>query len=412
MTVTTDPGTLVTLPPEARRTALFDYFAGRRAVEAAGPSAQPGVWEVFDYDTSAYVLRDFEAFSNDFSALIPADQLQLRLVARGNMVGLDPPRHNRLRGLVNEAFTPRVISALAPRAAEITDRLLDAALERGAGGGEVTVDLVRDVASPLSATVIAELFGVPEADHEMFWQWSDRLLGARADGDLRAPDEAAFAKRAALVKDAAAYLGAHIRHKRAHPGDDLTSALTAAEVDGERLTDDEIVATIGMFLIAGHLPTAVLVGNTVLCLDEHPDAAAALRDDPGGLPDAIEEVLRWMPPLIRDQRLTKGEVELAGHTLPAGTMVVVWVGSANRDARHFPDPDRFDIRRRPNRHLTFGRGIHYCIGAPLARMEAATAVRAVLRRFPDLAVDRHGVAFHRSVGMLGPVRLQVRATLG
>jgi cytochrome P450 len=405
MAVTTDPGTLVGLGATERTGALFDYFAAR-AGERVGASEQPGVVEVFGYDEAVRVLNDHETFSNDFTGLIPPNEAQLALVARGNLAGTDPPRHNVLRALVNQAFTPRMIARLEPwiagLAADLADRAVAAAAE------DRTVDLVRDLASPLSATVIAELFGVPREEQRMFWGWSDALLGARPDGALGVPDETAIRRRAALVQEAGGYLLDHIAERRRTGGEDLTAALTRAEVDGQALSDEEIMGVIGMFLIAGHLPTSLLIGNTVTCLDEHPAADAALRADPAGLDTAIDEVLRWRPPLVRDQRITRSETKLGDLVVPARSMVVVWVAAANRDPEHFVDPARFDPGRRPNRHLTFGRGIHFCIGAPLARLETAIAMRALLARTGRIAVEHDGVELHRSVGMLGPVRLPVR----
>ncbi|MEV6301947.1 cytochrome P450 [Actinoplanes sp. NPDC051861] len=395
MAVTTDPGALVGLRHDERTRALFEYFEAR-APERAGPSRQPGVFEVFGYDEAVQVLNDHGTYSNDFSGLIPADQAQLALVARGNLAGTDPPRHNLLRALVNQAFTPRIINKLEPWIAGLAKDLAERALE----GGDA--DIVRDVASPLSASVIAELFAVPREDQRMFWGWSDQLLGARPDGALGVPDETAVKRRAALVREAGGYLLGHISRLRKNPGDDLTSALTRADVDGQALSDEEIMGVIGMFLIAGHLPTSLLIGNTVMCLDEHPDAAF---DE-----SAIDEVLRWRPPLIRDQRITTTEAKLGEHVVPARTMVVVWVAAANRDPRHFADPARFDAGRRPNRHLTMGRGIHYCIGAPLARLETGVMVRTLLERCAAIEIDRDGVEFHRSIGMLGPVKLPARLT--
>lgn len=403
-----DISTMPTLAYEERIDAFLDYLAARRAVEVAGPSSQPNAWEVFGYDEAVRVLHDHEHFSNDFTDFIPADEEQLAQVARGNLVGADPPRHRRLRSLVNQAFTPQMTARLAPRVQARVDLLLDRAAASADRGDTVSMDLVRQFASPLSSAVIAELFGVPDVDQDQVWEWSNALLGSRPDGDLGLPDDAAMAKRAALIRDAADYLVGHIRAKRETPGDDLTSRLIAAELDGERLTDEEIFGLIGMFLIAGHLPSAVLTANTVMCLEEHPDALTQVRQHPAALPGAIDEVLRWRPPLTRDQRLSRDGAELAGQAVPDKSMVVIWLASINRDERHFPEPDRFDITRSPNRHRTFGLGIHYCIGAPLAKLEAEAAVTALLHRCPDLAVDRGGdIEFHPSIGVLGPVRLPV-----
>jgi cytochrome P450 len=407
-TVISDLHEIVRLPYRQRIDELYSYFAANRATRAAGPGSQPGVWEVFRYDEAVRVLSDPDTFSNDFAAYIPADQPGLAAAARGNLAGMDPPRHRRLRSLVNKAFTPRSVNELAPRLEKMAARLLDDAFAAADGSGQA--DLVRGFAGPLTAGTIAELFGVPESDHLDFWRWSDAMLGARPQGDLGIPDEEAMRKKAEVVKEAGEYLLAHIRHLRDHPGDDLTSGLTVAEVDGERLTDDEIFGLIGMFLLAGHLPTTTLIGSTVMCLAEHPHAASELAANPAALPDAIEEVLRWRPALVRDQRVTRQPGQLGGMEVPAGTMVVVWTASANRDPGQFPHPDVFDINREPpNRHLTLGKGIHFCIGSPLARLEARIALQTLLGRCPHPELgDGELIEFHPSVGVLGPVRLPVR----
>lgn len=406
--MTTDLRDIVRLPYRQRIEELYTYFSENLTLRAAGPGSQPGVWEVFRYDEAVRVLHDPQIFSNDFAAYIPDDQPELAAAARGNLAGMDPPRHRRLRSLVNKAFTPRSVSALGPKLEKMAARLLDDAFAAAGGSGQA--DIVRDFAGPLTASTIAELFGVPESDHLDFWRWSDAMLGARPQGDLGIPDEEAMRKKAEVVKEAGEYLLAHIRRLRAHPGEDLTSGLTGAEVDGERLTGDEIFGLIGMFLIAGHLPTTTLIGSTVMCLAEHPDAAGELAGNPGALPGAIEEVLRWRPALTRDQRITSRPARLGGTDVPAGSMVVVWTAAANRDPEHFSCPDVFDITREaPIRHLTMGKGIHFCIGSPLARLEARIALETLLSRCPRPVLgDDELIEFHPSVGVLGPVRLPVR----
>lgn len=399
-----DTDVVTTLPYASRMKALFDYFAQRRAVQAVGASEHANVWEVFRYAETMQVLADHDSFRSDKRALIPEDQPHLAMVARGNFIGVDPPLHTQFRALVSGAFTPRMIARLEPSIETYARSTLDAALQRADG----SFDLTQDYSSRLSAAVIAELFGIPDADHEMFWGWSDGLLGSRPFGELGVVDEVAMRKVADLVRDASDYAHAHIRSKRSNPGADLTSSLTQMEIDGVRLSDDEIMGVIGMFLIAGHMSTSLLIGNTVMCLDEHPEAMAAVRAEPRLLPSAIEEVLRWRPPLIRDQRVAARDVQVGGTVIPQGASVCVWLVSANRDERQFADGERFDIQRDPNSHRAFGHGIHYCLGAALARLETRIAVRTVLDRLPALAVLRDGpVEFHRSIGLLGPVRLPV-----
>ncbi|MBT2414375.1 cytochrome P450 [Streptomyces sp. ISL-12] len=397
---------LTKLPADARIKGLFAYFEDRRAHEAAGASSQPNVWEVFRYDEAMAVLSDHETFSSDKTALIPEDQKRLAQAARGNFIGVDPPLHTRMRSLVNKAFTPGVITRLEPRIRVLSDNLLDTVLGEAGPGDEVRFDLAQDFASQLSAAVIAELFGIPEADHKVFWTWSDGLIGSRPFGELGTVDEAAMRRIGELLTEASDYLMAHIADRRTDPRDDLTSTLARVEVEGRRLADDEIFGVIAMFLIAGHMSTSLMVGNTVTCLLEHPEALAEVRADPGLLPPAIEEVLRWRPALVRDQRVATVDTVLGGTEIPAGGNVCVWLASANRDERVFSDGARFDIHRDPNPHRAFGKGIHFCLGAPLARLESRIAVEGVLSRTRDITVV-DGTVLHPSVGLIGPVQLPV-----
>jgi cytochrome P450 len=390
---------LVTLPYDIRTKELFGYFAESRITAPVRASYQDNVWEVFGYDQAMQVLRDFENFSSDKTSMIPGQFAELAQAARGNFIGLDPPAHTSLRSLVNTAFTPRVINAMEPNIAFLARDILDRALAAGR-----SVDLVQDYASQLSSAVIAELFGIPRTDHSMFWAWSDGLLGARAHGSLGGADAQAMSRLGALVAEAGAYLLGHIAAKRDAPGSDLTSDLTQVEVDGRRLEDQEIFGIIGMFLIAGHLSSSLLVGNCVLCLDEHPEMRqqAKVHFDP-----FLEEVLRWRPALIRDQRVTRKAVELSGVSIPAGANVCVWLASANRDEHYFTAGEEFRPGRSDAAHRTFGHGIHYCLGAPLARLEARIAMSVLFERVEEISVLRERVRYHPSIGMLGPVELPV-----
>ena len=394
------------LPYGARLKEFFDYLATRRAREAVGVSDQANVWEVFRHDESIQVLSDHATFTSDKTALIPEDQRRLATAIRGNFTSVDPPLHTKMRAVVNKAFTPRTIADLEPRIRLHATNLLDAALAEAGEGGEF--DLGQQFSSQLSAAVIASLFGIPDVDHKRFWSWSDALLGSRPFGDLGSMDEAGMRRIGELIQEAGEYVIGHVQRCRADPGDDLTSRLAHIEVDGKPLEDDEIFGTIGMFLIAGHMSTSLVIGNTMMCLDEHPAAMAEVRADPGLLPKTIEEVLRWRPALVRDQRVARVDTELGGVSIPAGANVCVWLASANRDERHITDGETFDIHRETVPHRTFGHGIHYCLGAPLARLETRIAMELLLTRSSELSVPRDdGVEFHRSIGLLGPIRLPV-----
>jgi cytochrome P450 len=336
-------------------------------------------WHVLGHPEVVAVLSDPAVFSSDLSALRP-DQDDLALFQRGNFVNMDPPQHRKLRTLVSQAFTPRVVADLEPRIAELTHELLDHAGER--------FDLIDALAYPLPVIVIAELLGVPVSDRGLFRTWADALFSQEVDPDksLRDVSEQAVSAVAPVMHEMNAYFLDYIRSRRAGPGSDLTSTLTQAEVDGERLADEEIVGFVGLLLLAGHITTTATLGNSVVTFQANPDAAAEVRSAPELLPAAIEEVLRVRTPFPRLARITSAETEVAGVRIPAGQVVLPWVAAANRDERVFAEPHRFDIHRRPNPHLAFGHGIHFCLGAPLARLEARVALRLMLERYRDVEV--------------------------
>jgi cytochrome P450 len=359
-------------------------------------------WQVLGHPEATAVLSDPAVFSSDLSSLQP-DQDDFALFRRGNFVTMDPPQHRKLRTLVSQAFTPRVVAGLEPRIAALTTELLDRAGER--------FDLIDALAYPLPVIVIAELLGIPTSDQPLFRSWADVLLSQDVDVDTSVGDagERAVAAVAPTIREMNAYFLDHIRRRRADPGDDLTSKLVRAEVDGEGLADEEIVGFVALLLLAGHITTTATLGNSVLCFQENPDAAAEIRADPALLPAAIEEVLRLRTPFPRVGRFTRVDAEVGGVHVPAGQVVLPWPAAANRDARVFADPNRFDIHRHPNPHLTFGHGIHFCLGAPLARLEARVALRMLLERYRDVEVaDDEAVEERNPWTMVAVARLPVR----
>lgn len=315
-----------------------------------------------------------------------------------HMLGTDPPDHTRLRRLVSREFTPRRIAALEPRVRQLTDELLDAML---ALPGR-RADLVDALAFPLPMSVICELLGVPFMERDDFRSWSNTLVSA-------APQEQVAEAMARMTE----YLGTLVEHKRERPGEDLLSGLIrTTDEDGDRLSPDELTAMAWLLLIAGHETTVNLIANGVLALLTHADQLAALRADPGLLEGAVEEMLRYDGPVeTSTYRFTLEPVDIAGTLVPAGEVVLPVLADADRDPAQFTDPDVFDIRRGGGRgHLAFGHGMHYCLGAPLARLEARVAVGALLERAPDLALDVDPQALNWRDGILirGPQRLPVR----
>jgi cytochrome P450 len=364
-------------------------------------------WQVLGHSEAVAVLSDPATFSSDLTGLVPA-QDDLALFQKGNFVRMDPPRHRKLRGLVSQAFTPRMVAGLEPRIAEVTTELLDATR------GE-RLDLIESLAYPLPVIVIAELLGIPSTDRPIFRCWADTLFDqANIDPEdsLQKIGEEAVASVAPTMREMNTYLLDYIRSRRANPGQDLTSKLLQAEVDGERLDDEEIVGFVGLLLLAGHITTTATLGNAIVSFEENPDAVTEIRVDPSLLPAAIEEVLRYRTPFPRLARLATTNAQVGDVEIPAQGLILVWLTAANRDARVFPDPNRFDIHRRPNPHLTFGHGIHFCLGAPLARLEANVALRIMLDRYRDITVAPDAPVEYRDPWLMVSVNklpLDVRA---
>jgi cytochrome P450 len=330
-----------------------------------------GVWHVFRYADVARAISDSQVFSSDVGRVFPVGDK----FTEGNLTRTDPPRHHALRRLVGAAFSPKVVTGLAPRIAEVTRELLDAT------GGAAEFNLVSALAYPLPVTVIAELLGLPITDRELFRSWADKLF----DQDTADPNDPELARKVDEgTADMVAYLGEHCADRRARPRQDLISRLAEVEVDGERLSDVEVINFSIVLLIAGHITTTALLGNTVLCIDEHPEVWAQLHADRTLVEPAIEEVLRYRSSFTQVGRVTTVEIALAGEIIPADVIVTPWLVSANRDEREFADPDRFDIHRSGNHHVAFGHGIHFCIGQLLARVEARVAVGVLLDQYAEI----------------------------
>jgi hypothetical protein len=335
---------------------------------------ETGVWNVFRYQDVATILADYRTFSSDFSEVLP----DLAELTEGNILATDPPYHHQLRSLVSQAFTPRAVARLEARIEELTEELLDQTQ------GRTRIELVSDLAYPLPVIVIAELLGVPTADRSRFKTWAYALL---SQNNSDPTDKAAIEATTDQMRKFHNYLHEHIDQRRIEPRQDLLSGLIAAEIEGQRLSDEEIVGFATILLIAGHITTTTLLGNAILCLDEHPQAQDALRAAPAAIPRAIEEVLRYRSPVAQISRVTTDEVQLGEQLIGPRQMLNVWLVSANHDERQFENPEDFVIDRHPNPHVGFGHGIHFCLGAPLARLESRVALGVLLRRYSQLRVD-------------------------
>lgn len=324
-------------------------------------------WILTEYADVDRVLRDHKRFSNE-----SADSV----VDYKSFLGMDPPDHTRLRGLVSRAFTPRSVSALAPRIERVVGELLDA-LE-----GRDKFDLIESFAYPLPITVIAEMMGVPPEDMGLFERWSNDISLVI---EPTVTDE-----QRARIRDSSQslfdYFEGIMERRRREPKDDIISALMAVEDAGDRLTHDELLATLLLLLVAGNETTRNLIGNGTLALIKHPDQMARLRDDPDLMESAIHEMLRYDSPVQLDGRDAAEDVEIGGKRIRAGQRVISSLGAANRDPSAFSNPNALDISRAEKSHISFGRGIHHCLGAPLAVLEGRIAFAGLLERFSSFTL--------------------------
>ena len=316
---------------------------------------------------------------------------------------LDPPDHTRLRGLVSKAFTPRAVEAMRPRIEALVNELLDTAATHG------EVEFVEEFAYPLPLTVICEMLGVPAEDHAVFKEWSRALSRGLDPPEVQPPD--ALERQREAGNAFAQYFRDLITRRRSRPAADLLSDLIEVEEQGDRLTEDELVSTCIFLLAAGHETTVNLLSGGLLALLRHPDQLALLRNDQSLARGAVEELLRYDAPVQYAVRVAREDVDVGVRTIAAGRQVLALLGSANRDPDAFPDPDRLDITRRDNRHIAFGFGIHFCLGAPLARIEGETAFRALVSRFRRIELLTEAPEYKENITLRGLRSLRVALSL-
>jgi len=383
---------------------LADPYPTYHRLRAEDPVHQSplGFWVLTRYDDVSAVLRDPRFIKEPLAALVAA-----RFgaeVPRGvglSMLDRDPPDHTRLRGLVSKAFTPRVVDGLRPRIQQIVDELITRAQAVG------SMDVIEEFAYPIPVNVICEMLGVPVADHERFKGWS--LDIARGLDSIWLPPDSEVPRRSAASRHAINdYFRGLIAQRRASPRGDLLSALIVAEEAGDKLNEEELLATCILLLIAGHETTVNLIGNGVLALLRNPGELERLRATPGLITNAVEELLRYDGPVQRTARVASAAATIGGRTIAKGEMVMPFIGAADRDPSQFPDPDRLDLARADNRHIAFGWGIHFCLGAPLARVEGQIAIDALVRRLPRLELMTDEPEYRQSLTLRGLKTLPVK----
>jgi len=319
-------------------------------------------WQVFRYAQVQRVLSDFATFSSRRGKLATNDEGP----NTSSLNDLDPPQHQQLRALVMQAFTPRIVATFEPRITHLVNKLLEAVIDRR------EMDVISDFSALLPLIVIAEILGVPVSDHHYLRKLSDASIPMVTPAAAKARYE---------MWD---YFATLVKQRQRLPGQNLISNMIEAQIDGQRLTTSELASLCCLLLIAGNETTKTWIGNAMACFDQHPDALRQVQEEPDLLSTALEEVLRYLPPVTSFPRVAAIDTVIDGQQIKAGQWIIPHIDAANRDETQFPDPETFDIRRSPNRHLTFGHGIHFCLGAPLARLEARIALSIMFGRLTEI----------------------------
>lgn len=374
-------------------------------------SAQNSYWLLTRYADIVSLIHNDRLSSNRIAAhaaRMPAaikEQFRPFFTAVSSwMLMVDPPDHARLRGLVNKAFTPGVVGNMQSLIQELVDDMLARAQVQG------RMDVITDLANPLPAMVIAELLGVPRTEQQKFKQWSDDITKALSGIDSARSKEELFSLYTIAqnsIVELSAYFKERVNELRLHPRENLLSALAQAEEQGDRLTENELFANCALLMIAGHETTTNLIGNGILALLHNPDQHEALAANPDLIVSAVEELLRYDSPVQKMARIALADIDVDGKQIKQGDLVCFCFGAANRDPEQFPAPRQLDIARKPNRHLAFGHGLHYCVGAALARLEGQIVFNTVLRRLPRLRLETENLEWHRNFTLRGLKSLPV-----
>jgi cytochrome P450 len=382
----------------------YPFYHRLRATQPVLRVPALDVWIVTTYEGVNGCLRNPRLSSDRFP------RARARLESKGlagmiddrmkSMIHMDAPDHTRLRSLVNKAFTPKAVDAMEGRIDQIIEELLDAAIQKG------SFDLIADLAYPLPVMVIAEMLGVPAEDRAKFKLWSNELSAILA-GDPAALPDGILGRVMAARLELVDYFRAIAAVRRVTPGNDLLSALVQAEEEGGRLSEDELYSTLVLLLVAGNETTTNLIGNGMLALLSHGDELRRLSGDPTLVSSAVEEMLRYDGPIQFTTRLAKADLEIHDTKIREGEWLYLVIGAANRDPSQFPDPDRFDVGRAGNKHIAFGAGAHFCLGAPLARLEAQRALHSLSRRCPNLHLSGEKPEYRNNFNLRGLKALQV-----
>ena len=380
-------------PPD-QRLYPFDFYARMRRLNPVAYDERNNVWGLFRYTDVQSILAGYTTFSSgpqksDSPSLSSKKNTTAAAFQRPSLLQSDPPYHRILRGVIASAFNPMIIARLEPHIENVANETLNQVIEKG------RMDLIDDLAYPLPVTIIAELLGVPIEDRNLFRGWADRILSSTEGRDDMSDDHGTAKKIAQIVDEMDSYFSTIVEERIRSPREDLITNLIKAQADGRQLSKDEILTFCRLLLLAGHVTTVNLIGNTILSLLQNPDEFKLLQDEDNLIGTTIEETLRYRSPVQAVVRIATKETNLGGQKIQSGQRIIAWLGSANHDESIFADPERFDINRSNSAayhhaHVGFGHGIHFCLGAPLARLEGQVVLKAILQRLQDLTLDTDG----------------------
>lgn len=373
------------IPHPDQRLYPFEFYSQMRRLNPVVYDERNNIWGVFRYGDVQSVLGDYTTFSSgpQRSLILSSSETNPVPFQRQSLLRSDPPYHRTLRGVVASAFTPMIIAKLEPHIENIAHEILNEVIAKG------KMDLIDDLAYPLPVTIIAELLGVPIEDRNLFRGWADTIVSSR--GDDMTDEHGASKNLARIINEMDSYFSGIVEERIKEPREDLITNLIKAQAEGRHLFREEILTFCTLLLLAGHVTTVNLIGNTILSLLQNQTEFRRLQDDHNLIPSTIEETLRYRSPVQAVSRILTKDTNLGGQKIQSGQMIIAWLGSANHDESVFANPERFDITRISHHaHVSFGHGIHFCLGAPLARLEGQVVLRVILQRLQDLNLDAEG----------------------